>query len=98
MDSASSTAPAPSHDKNEPRTKRRYSRQPLGKDFSRTHYTEPQLAIELGVALRTIQKWRVDGEVPPFTWINKRGPRWYAKEDVRKWLADRRVTPEAKKP
>ena len=90
MDSASPNALANANDEaGTARAKRRYSRNPLGKDLSATHYTEPQLAVEFGVSLRTVQKWRVAGEVPPFSWVNKRGPRWYAKADVAKWLADR---------
>jgi len=52
------------------------------------YLSHKQLARELGVAERTLDRWRAVGEGPPRTLIGQRV--YYAREDVRTWLREQR--------
>ena len=48
-------------------------------------YTPAQLAGKLGVSIRTLDDWRLDGKGPPFIRVSYRAVM-YAFDDVEKWL------------
>ena len=47
--------------------------------------TPAQLAGKLGVSIRTLDDWRLDGKGPPFIRVSYRAVM-YAFDDVEKWL------------
>lgn len=49
---------------------------------------QSQLARRLGVTVRTLERWRTEGEGPPFLKVG-RGVR-YDEADLAAWLAERR--------
>jgi hypothetical protein len=51
------------------------------------YFAENELAAELDVTVRTIQRWRADREGPPVTFIGNRPV--YSKASVRAWLKNR---------
>jgi predicted site-specific integrase-resolvase len=56
------------------------------------YLSEEELAAQLGVVPRTLKRWRMRGQGPPFTRIVRRPV--YRIESVRKWLQSReRVMP-----
>ena len=52
--------------------------------------TTRQLAAELAITERTLERYRALGLGPPYARLNGRLIR-YAREDVRRWIKDQRV-------
>jgi predicted DNA-binding transcriptional regulator AlpA len=51
------------------------------------YLTPEQLAAELGIARRTLDRWHVCRQGPPRTTIGR--TPYYRRDSVEKWLADR---------
>lgn len=51
-------------------------------------YTQEQVSIMLGVATRTLKRWRLAGDGPRWHQYNHKTVR-YRRRDVEEWLADR---------
>ena len=47
--------------------------------------TEKEAGKLLGFSIRTLQKWRIQGEGPPFVRISARAIR-YRREDLDQWI------------
>lgn len=59
-------------------------------------YTQPQLAAELGVTKRTLQRWEELREGPPMIQVGRR-TRLYNRESVRLWLMAREPKPKSRR-
>lgn len=59
-------------------------------------YTQPQLADELGVTQRTLQRWEELRTGPPMIQIGRR-TRLYKKQSVLEWLSSRESKPPARR-
>jgi len=60
-----------------------------------TMWTDSQVAEYLGIAPKTLRNWALTGDVPPHYRLSRGARRWDP-EDVRAWLAQRRVEPVAR--
>jgi excisionase family DNA binding protein len=52
--------------------------------------TQQQLAEELQITVRTLERWRQEGTGPAFIWVG-RSPR-YRRSDIDAWLEQQRRT------
>lgn len=60
-----------------------------GESILAGYLTEAQLAAELGVGFRTVQRWRIEKIGPPVTFIGQSRDPHYRIAAVREWLLSR---------
>lgn len=56
------------------------------------YYSTPELSAELGVCVKTIERWTRLSEGPPLTKLG--GKTYFRKDSTREWLKSREQSPK----